>query len=254
MADGDLNTGVNLRVLGDTYVNGDVSVAGSGHLYGDLTYSGTLNSPVPTVDGTIATGTTTITPTPYDPVTDLPAATAVIAGATDITASTVSSLTPTAYGDLSLTSTFSELRLETGRYDFQSFTLGASPKVYLDLTAPGILQVFCEGDMLIGKTDQFYVTLDGGATWHDLAWALVNSPNLASRIYWETHGTWKLGGDSDWMGTVYRFPGPQRPVVFQQELDLVRHPVATTSSSPRTTPPSTTYPAFPAFRRLCPSR
>lgn len=101
--------------------------------------------------------------------------------------------------------------LDHGNYYFDSITFGSDAALYLDLSAgydvadlsAGYdIRIFIVGNVAIGGAMNVFISTDG-ATYTSMTDALIIDPQIASRVYWEPHGSFNLGSQSNWFGTVY---------------------------------------------------
>jgi predicted acyltransferase (DUF342 family) len=90
------------------------------------------------------------------------------------------------------------------KFVFSTMSLAWDLDLYLDLSQcevdgePGDMTIFSEKDIQFGGKMNIYIITDDGKPkkMKDV------DPEIAKRIYWETHGDFFQGGSSDWFGTI----------------------------------------------------
>jgi hypothetical protein len=192
---GDVSTGNGTHLLpaGDINSGGDVSLGASNNVGGNITAFGTITKGSGTTiggtetpsSGIIPTPASPVAPTAYSPIT-LPPTTVFGSGGPDVIkgGSQTTTLPPGSYGTLQL-GTINTLNLSTGDYYFDSFSMGGSSKLNLDVSG-GPIRIFVTGNMTFGTSLQTTVT--GGG---------------AEDINVETHGNFSLGGSGKWFGFIF---------------------------------------------------
>jgi hypothetical protein len=112
----------------------------------------------------------------------LPPATTFNSGGTNISSSCT--ISPGSYGNVNL-GTSKTLNFSSGDYYFDSFSMGGSGKLNMNVDA-GKIRIFVTGNVTFGTSLQTNV-LNGGP----------------EDIYLEMHGNISFGGSDKWKGTVY---------------------------------------------------
>ncbi len=189
--------GSNATIVGNLNVNGNTYIQG-GSVTGSVTHPvGTIyNGPVPSA-GNI-TGTPTLAGLPaLRPITSFPAA-----GATDINSNTT--ITPGAYGNVSLTGNKTVILSGTGTYTFKAISnSGTTNNFVFDFKndATGTIKIYVYGDADLGKISSS--AKNGGG---------------ADKIFTEIHGNGSTTGGTNafsmangssaktattWLGTVW---------------------------------------------------
>ena len=210
---GALTTGLAAQINGDAIFSSNFQLGGSGDVFGNVDSGGNItlnnNSTIhgnATASGTITvnsgasiTGTSTPSgsPTPYSPVT-LPTVHSYTGGGpNESTTNGTLNLAPNTYGALS-TGSSATVDLSAGTYVFDSIGLGGGNT--LNFTLSGSQQIVIEvvGNVTIGTNLQVFIN---GVSF------LSADPLLIANIYLEDHGTFTLGGGSDWFGTIYSSNG-----------------------------------------------
>jgi cytoskeletal protein CcmA (bactofilin family) len=212
---GNVNSGGNVTLGNSAVVNGNVRASGQVNMGGNSTVAGNVDSAKATgvaVDlgngarvvgtvthtsastvhlgstATIGGNNTATAPLPaasYMPTT-LAAATVFSAGTTDITTagSATTTLLAGDYRNIDLGGS-NVLNLSAGTYHFNTFQLGGSGKINMNL-AGGDIYLYFAGNVSIGNS--LDVTVTGGN---------------ASDIYAETLGNWSQDANGEWLGTLF---------------------------------------------------
>ncbi len=219
---GEIRATGDVYLSGNTVVNGDVHAGGSIYMTGTARIEGSAYAGV-----SIEMGNNNVivggqhAPThpkePYCPdLTDLedlalPDPTEFTAGGDDITLARGDHvfLPPGSYGQLSMPNNpQNDTRLylnagadDHGEYYFESVSFGGNTTLFLDLSGDHDIRIFVEGNMAIESNMDFYISTDG-TTYHQMVDPEVD-PQIAARVYWESHGNFNLKSHSNWFGSVY---------------------------------------------------
>jgi len=224
---------IEIRASGDVYlfgsalVYGDVHAGGSIYMTGSARIEGNAYAKV----AIIRDGSSTITGMQYAPTNpeapicpdltdlddlELPEPTEFTAGGTNISVPAGTSSSPThyylppgTYGSLALpnnSSGYTRLYLEAGaadhgNYYFTSVNFGSQTTLYLNLSGTYDIRVFVVGNVAIGSQMNVFVSLDG-TTYYPMTDPNI-APEVAARVYWESHGDYNLQTNSHWFGSVY---------------------------------------------------
>lgn len=226
---------VEVRATGDIHLGGSTTIYGDVHAGGTITVGGTIVGNAYAAGNILSSGSVSgtaveLSPTYVkDPICpdlgdledlELPATTEFTAGGTDVTvpAGSAGSTThhlvvPGTYGDLSSPNNQSgntNVYLAAGAADhgvyyFDSVTFGRDTALYLNLSGTYDIRVFVVGDIAIGREIEVFVSTDG-TTYTAITDPGID-PEIAARVYWESHGNFDLGQTSNWFGTVYTTVG-----------------------------------------------
>lgn len=174
--------GGSTNLTGNLDAQGNVNLGTSLKVYGNLTTAGNLyksNSTI--IYGTITENGTPFVPKIYTPIT-LPAATVFVSGGSNVT--NTCTLVPGSYGNITL-GTSKTLNLSSGDYYFNSFTMGGSGKLNLNVSN-GKIRIFVTGNVSFGTSLQSTV-LNGDF----------------KDVYLETQGNFSIGGSGKWNGIIF---------------------------------------------------
>ncbi len=188
-----LSAGPKATVNGNIDVNGNISFGSSGKVTGTVTHPAGTFYQGPNPSGGNVTGTPNLPPLPALPaITDFPKA-----GTQNI--SSTQTITPGAYGNLTLSSNKTITLSGTGIYIFKSIKNSSNTKFVFDFQndQSGTFKIYVYGDVDLNKVS-----------------ASMKNGGDATRIYAETHGTgascsygkyaWNLGNAcGSWLGTVW---------------------------------------------------
>lgn len=210
-------------VTGVIYAGGAIEMTGTAMIDGDAYAGGAISKGTNNlITGTALQYSPTYVEEPVCPYLvhledlNLPEATVFTAGGADVNvpegteaAPTHYYLPPGTYGALTSPDNvlgYTSLYLtagsaDHGNYYFNSVSFGSDTALYLDLSGTYDIRVFVVGDVAIEAAMSVYVSTDG-ATYLPMADAAVD-PNVAARVYWESHSDYNLGAGSNWFGSVY---------------------------------------------------
>lgn len=216
-ASGDVTLEGSGTIYGDVYAGGSVTLTGGTRIFGNVFAGGSVSSTNGTIiSGNIVSNSPDYLEPPIPPslsVLDdlaLPEAAQFSSGGSNhITrAFQSSSLPPGSYGRLQPNgwNGGAELTLSAGlsghgQYFFNEVTLGQSLTLKLNLSGTHDIRVFVNGNIQGNGDLRVQVSTDG-STYHDITSPNVD-PNLAARVYWESTGNFNLAYSSKWFGTVY---------------------------------------------------
>jgi len=146
-------------------------------------------------------------------VVEAPPLQSYTAGTTDIAAgyNTVKDIVPGSYGKLTAAGK-NTITLHAGTYTFSSMNVSWDCNWRLDVSGGDII-IFVVGDVSFGGEVSVLVSSDGVN--YNSMWSV--DPNLAARVYLETHGNFTAGQSGRWFGTILAknnitFSGSQTPV------------------------------------------
>jgi cytoskeletal protein CcmA (bactofilin family) len=88
-----------------------------------------------------------------------------------------------------------------GNYYFNTVSFGSKTALYLNLSGTYDIRIFVVGDVAIQSGLTVFVSTDG-TTYLPMADAAID-PQVAARVYWESLGSFNLGSESKWFGSVY---------------------------------------------------
>jgi hypothetical protein len=226
-ATGNVTISGSAVVYGIVYAGGSIEVGGTinGAAYaeGSIVVGGTINGDAYARGTIINSGVITGEALQNSPVyveapicpdlsnlvdLELPDATEFFAGGPPVSVSAgtaeepIHYLAPGTYGALS-TSNSASLSLNAGsaghgNYYFDSVSLGSNMTLYLDLSGAYDIRIFVVGNIDISNNVNVLVSTDG-TTYNPMK----DHPLLAARVYWESHGYYALGTESEWFGSVY---------------------------------------------------
>lgn len=213
----------NGSVSGSVFAGGNVSLANAARIYVNAHSGGNIDVQWGgTIDGNaVAAGTVTVNawggkvagsvvqhaaspprvkptaPSACD-VVAAPPLQAYSAGTTDIAVNYNNSkdISPGSYGKLTAAGK-NVITLHSGAYYFSSMNLSWDCTWRLDVSGGDIL-VFVTGDVTFGGETAILVSADGVN--YTGMWSV--DPNLAARVYLETHGNFYAGQNGRWFGTV----------------------------------------------------
>jgi hypothetical protein len=199
--DGYLNLGVIGLIDGNILFNGDCFIGGNTKVLGNVDCGGSIATGVNvSVAGNVTAGgdirlgngssvagfvTPFDAPAVYTPFV-LPPATDFVAGGPGVVAGNKQNifLPPGVYGNLKLGS-LNTLYLISGDYYFDSISIGNGLKLFLDPFA-GPINIYVVWDVTFGANTKVFLV-----------------SGYPSDIYAETHGSWKMGGNSNWFGNIF---------------------------------------------------
>lgn len=229
-AAGDVYLGGSALVYGVVYAGGAIEMTGTAVINGDAYAGGMISiGNNNSITGTALQFSPTYLEEPICPYLanledlDLPDATAFTAGGADVSVPLGTALAPThyilppgTYGTLvspDNTDGFTNLYLKAGstdhgHYYFDGVSFGADTTLYLDLSGSYDIRIFVVGDVAIGDRLNTLISTDG-TTYLPIT-DLAIDPQVAARVYWESHGSFDLGADSNWFGSVYTPTGNLR--------------------------------------------
>ncbi len=199
---GDLAVALDGVVLQDTRANGSIYLGSNVQVSGDVVYGTTLSvEPTTSTGGSTSQGTTVVTPETFAAVS-LPGPAVFTAGSGttgtgDAGSSLASPLLPGTYGTLEA----KDIYLTGGTYIFSAIDLTKKSNLYLDLSGDPI-EIFVEGDVSFDSPSQslnVFVSEDGVTSVDYLA----ANQTLASKLWLETHGTFRTDKRVEWFGAVY---------------------------------------------------
>lgn len=201
-SDGDLVVSLDGNVAGDTRANGSIYLGLNVDVGGDVVYGTTLDMDLNvSTGGSISQGATVVTPETFSAVSLPFPATFVAGNGTMGTGAAGTSLSdpllPGSYGTLEA----EDIYLTGGTYVFSAIDLTRKSNLYLDLSGSPI-EIFVEGDVSMtasSKALEVWVSGDGVSS-VDYASA---DPTLASKLWLETHGTFRTDKRTEWFGAVY---------------------------------------------------
>ena len=220
-ATGDVTLSGSAIVYGVVYAGGSIVVGGT--INGDSYAGGTITNP-DSISGIALQNSATYVKKAFCPDLsnledlNLPDSTEFTAGGTDISvpkgkrkSPSEYFLAPGTYGDLSSSNNAANTNLYLnagptghGNYYFESFALGRSMTLYLDLSGTYDIRIFVLGEIEVGRKLNVLVSTDG------TNYIPMNPPSgpavdplIAARVYWESHDDFSLGNSSNWFGTVY---------------------------------------------------
>jgi len=199
-SNGDLDAALNGTIGQDARANGSVIIGTNAAVAGDLVYGTTLTlDPGASVAGSTSQGATVVSPTTFTGIS-LPTP-AIFSGGSGVVdeagTSLADPLAPGTYGTLEADDIF----LTGGTYVFSAIDIAKNADLYLDLSGDPI-EIFVEGDVLFDgptKTLEVLISEDGIDT-DDMEDATIA---LASKLWLETHGTFRANRLSEWFGAVY---------------------------------------------------
>jgi hypothetical protein len=189
--------------LREVVANSDAAIGGNTTIWGTLDASNaTLGSGADVTEGVTAPSSKTFT------LIDMPDATTFTAGGTNQTVdASLNQLTlaPGTYGTLATSRQNQTVNMSSGNYYLDAFTVQGGFTLEIDLTSGGLLNLYSAGDLdFTAQNIQLKVKGNGTAG----AFVPINdAPDLASLIYFETHGDFNMGGENLWGGTVYASKG-----------------------------------------------
>ncbi len=210
VANRDANVGGAAIVYGNVYGNRDVSlgqdtelhsVGGSG---GNVEYTNNYSDHA----STIVDGTVTSPASKSFALIDMPDATLFSAGGVDQTVPNGSgselALGQGTYGALKTSNQNQIITLGDGEYYFDEIDAASGLDLQIDLTN-GPCKIFVVGNVDIGQNAKLLVK---DATTGGQFVSLADRPDLAAKIYMETHGKFEIGGNNQgetniWGGTLY---------------------------------------------------
>jgi hypothetical protein len=96
------------------------------------------------------------------------------------------------YGDLTTTQG-KDVYLSSGDYYFNKIDFGGGVDLFIDLSSGNPIRIFVDGNITIDQNAKLWVKGAGTGGQYVL---LSAAPSLASLIYWETHGTFSIGGSN----------------------------------------------------------
>lgn len=200
--EGDATLPLNVAVGGNILANGTVALGNNVGVDGNVVYgTGYSEGTNVEIDGSLSQGATTVSPPTFNGVA-LPAAQPIFAGSgtlSDGDAGTGigSPLAPGQYGILEA----DEIYLTAGTYSFSEIDVSARAELYLDLSQ-GAIQILVEGDVsFLNSVRSLEVLIsEDGVSAEEMEDA---TESLASLVWLETHGTFRIGNSSDWFGSVY---------------------------------------------------
>ena len=224
----DLTVGSSSGPLREVVANGEASIGGGANIYGNLygnavTLGGSTGiRQVGGVGGNVQyttsyddTSTSVVEGSVSSPSSKtfsliaMPTATNITAGVVNqpVPAGEYSSLTvaPGAWGALSTSAQNQTVLLSSGNYSFDSIDVNHGYfTLKIDLTSGQPINIYSVEGMDFNQHNVIMVTTNGGVSYVPLS----SAPQLASLIYWETNGTFTMGGASDgehniWGGTLY---------------------------------------------------
>lgn len=199
-SDGDLSAALNGTIDQDARANGSVFLGPNAAVAGDLVYGTTLTlDPGASVAGSTSQGATVVSPTTFTGISlPTPAVFSGGAGVVDEAGTSLADpLAPGIYGTLEADDIF----LTGGTYVFSAIEVTKNADLYLDLSG-GDIEIFVEGDVLFDGptlTLEVLVSADGIDS-EEMDDADVP---LASKVWLETHGTFRTNRISEWFGAVY---------------------------------------------------
>ena len=88
-----------------------------------------------------------------------------------------------------------------GNYYFNSVSFGSNTALYLNLLGTHDIRIFVVGNVAIQSNLTVFVSTDG-TTYLPMTDAAVD-PQVAARVYWESHGKFTLGSGSKFFGSFY---------------------------------------------------
>jgi prepilin-type N-terminal cleavage/methylation domain-containing protein len=163
----------------------------------DSTVTGNIGS-----NGTVSlgSGTTVDGDIIEDASVDVPDASSFSAGGANIIRGNYSDvdLAPGSYGHL-LLGRYNTLNLQAGDYYFNSITTGSN--LTLNVPSDGDIRIFVVGNALFGR--DLETAIDGNVIDVSSESDRAEAREKAERIYVETLGTWIMGRDSVWAGTIF---------------------------------------------------
>ncbi len=184
---GDISIGSSSYINGNINANGSVTVGTYAHLNGNVVYGTAYSNPSPLypVTGTVTQMANSV------PAISLPSAAILTSGSNDINTTSVVTLAPGTYGNVSANG----LSLSSGDYYLKSFTIPYpnSGNIYLNVTnAP--IRVFVQGSVNIGSYLTTYLNGQSSGT-----------SSLASSVLFETGGDFNVNASTlyDFYGTVF---------------------------------------------------
>jgi len=186
LAGGNFKANSNVLVQGDVGTNGSATLGNYSHVLGHVTHQGPLNLAATASVGSESTGSVTVVPQTFSPVT-IADPSVFTAGGANITKGNyqTTTLAPGTYGTISLGSNNS-LYLSSGTYYFDALSAGNYLDLYLTFTGDEDILIYVVGDFQIGSNLDVFLT---GAD--------------ASDIYLETHRRFIVGNYGQWYGTVF---------------------------------------------------
>ncbi|NDY56390.1 hypothetical protein G3N56_06485 [Desulfovibrio sulfodismutans] len=218
-AAGDVTLGNAARVYANVHSGGNINVLWGGTIDGNAVAAGTVsvNAWGGKVSGSITQNASSpprikpTAPTACD-VVDAPPLQVYLAGTTNISVSygNAKDIAPGSYGKL-VASGNNTITLHAGTYSFSSMNFSWDCDWRLDVSG-GDITIFVVGDVAFGGEVTVLVSSDG--TNYTNMWSV--DPNLAARVYLETHGNFTAGQSGRWFGTILAknniaFNGSQTP-------------------------------------------
>jgi predicted acyltransferase (DUF342 family)/competence protein ComGC len=210
---GNATAGGNITLNNWSRINGNATAGGSITILSNSSITGTQtpNAPPPI--------TSPIRPQDC-PAICMPDHATITPGTTDITVTGTTPIAPGDYRNLTVNQN-GIIELSAGTYHFNSIRLGTgngnNAGLDLDLTA-GDITIFVRGDVSFGENLRIRVNTGGGYQDIVVGGNLVAALKpLAARIYLETLGSFSMGRDSQWFGTIYA----QHQITFNHDSLLV---------------------------------
>lgn len=219
-ASGNIALSGSAVVYGNVHAGGTITVGGSSTILGNAFAGGTISGSE-SITGSALELSPTYVKEPICPEIEfldkigLPDATVYSAGGSNISvpngttaAPTEYVISPGSYNQLYSANNASNTRLflsagstDHANYYFNGISLGNDLILYLDLSGTFDIRIFATGSISIGRDLVILVSTDG-TTYVPITDASVD-PQLAARVYWESHGDFELGPTSNWFGSVY---------------------------------------------------
>jgi cytoskeletal protein CcmA (bactofilin family) len=204
-AAGNVTLGNAARVYANVHSGGMIDVQWGGTIDGDAIAAGTVsvNAWGGKVSGSVVQNASSpprvkpAAPTACDVVT-APPLQSYSAGTTDIAVNYNNSkdISPGSYGKLTAAGK-NVITLHAGTYYFSSMNLAWDCNWRLDVSGGDII-IFAVGDVSFGGEAAITVSSDGAN--YQSMWSV--DPNLAAKVYLETHGSFSSGQNGRWFGTI----------------------------------------------------